>query len=130
MLANIPSLRRLDVSGNALVTVDAAAFLATPTLEHINLSHNAVNEFSSSTFPHLTKLFELDISSNRLRSMVPSMPVSLEYIHIAKNQLTAMPSSEVRLTSLKFLDISRAFPFCEMFILLFEIANILFLLIA
>lgn len=106
MLANIPSLRRLDVSGNALVTVDAAAFLGTPALEHINLSRNAVQEFSAATFPHLTKLFELDLSSNRLRNMVPNLPASLEYFHIGKNQLTSMPSSDVRLASLKFLDIS------------------------
>ncbi|KAG8332066.1 hypothetical protein J6590_029675 [Homalodisca vitripennis] len=106
MLANIPSLRRLDVSGNALVTVDAAAFLGTPALEHINISHNALHDFSPATFPHLTKLFELDVSDNRLRNMVPNLSPSLEYFHIARNHLPSMPSADVRLSALKYLDIS------------------------
>lgn len=106
MLANIPSLRRLDVSGNALVTVDAAAFLGTTSLEHVNLSRNALLELSSATFPHLTKLFELDVSTNRLRNVPPNLPATLEYFHIARNQLSSMPSSDVRLASLKYLDIS------------------------
>ncbi|XP_014249730.1 protein artichoke-like [Cimex lectularius] len=107
VLANLPSLRRLDVSKNNLLVVDPASFLGTPALEHVNLSHNAIEVITPQTLPHLNNLFDLDVGSNRLRSIVPGLPRALEYLYMSKNQITALPrapSSDLLLPSLKLLD--------------------------
>lgn len=106
MLINIPSLRRLDISGNALVAVDGEAFLGTPSLEHVNLSHNALQEIHPMTFQHLVNLFELDVGDNRLKTMVTGLPPVLEYLHMPRNQMSTLSLSNLRLTSLKHLDIT------------------------
>nr|CAD7404206.1 unnamed protein product [Timema cristinae] len=109
LLANLPSLRRLDVSGNVLSMVDPATFLPTPALEHVNLSGNALTSFHPATFRHLLNLYELDLGWNRMREIVPGLPRGIEYLHMARNQVTSLPHSpspDLILPSLKLLDLT------------------------
>ncbi|XP_063221711.1 protein artichoke-like [Bacillus rossius redtenbacheri] len=109
LLANLPSLRRLDLSGNALALVDPAAFQHTPSLEHVNLSRNAIASLHPATFRQLGGLYELDAGHNRLRELVPGLPRGLEYLHLARNRIAALPhppSPDLHLPQLKMLDLT------------------------
>lgn len=109
LLANLPSLRRLDLSGNNIAHVDPGSFLNTPALEHVNLSSNALAVLSPATFRMLLNLFELDVGRNRLSHMVPGLPPGVEYLRMAMNQVTVLPpptSPDMNLPALRLLDLS------------------------
>lgn len=109
VLANLPSLRRLDMSQNQLIVVDPASFLGTASLEHVNLSYNAIDSISSQTFPHLDRLFDLDVSNNRLTTVVPGLPRGVEYLYLSNNQISQLPrapSPELLLPALRSLDLN------------------------
>jgi Leucine-rich repeat (LRR) protein len=108
-LANLPSLRRLDLSGNNIAHVDPGSFLHTPALEHVNLSANSLAVLSPATFRMLLNLFELDVGRNRLSHMVPGLPPGVEYLRMPMNQVTVLPppaSPDLNLPALRFLDLS------------------------
>jgi Leucine-rich repeat (LRR) protein len=91
------------------MVVDPACFLGSPALEHLNLSHNAVDNISPQTLPHLMKLFEIDLGYNRLRSIVPGLPRALEHLHVPHNQISSLPNSPSRdllLPALRTFDIT------------------------
>lgn len=109
VLANLPSLRRLDVSNNNLFIIDPASFLGTTALEHVNLSRNAIDLIQPQTFNHLNNLFELDMSWNKLTGIVPGLPRALELLHLSNNRITALPRSpspDLLLPALRLLNLS------------------------
>ncbi|XP_072162543.1 protein artichoke-like [Bemisia tabaci] len=109
VMANLPSLRRVDLSYNTLALADSGAFLGNPALEIVNMSHNSLVSLSHAPFAHLVNLYELDVSYNRLKEFIIGLPQGLEFLRIARNQITAFPrppAPEMNLVNLKFMDIS------------------------
>ncbi|KAL3738741.1 hypothetical protein ACJRO7_020156 [Eucalyptus globulus] len=75
------------------------------TLEWIDLSHNFLTCYSQINLP-LPKLIYLDISSNQLKTELPSPPPSVTYYNISNNILFGGIQSICRAKSLIFLDLS------------------------
>ncbi|XP_076655058.1 uncharacterized protein LOC143360254 [Halictus rubicundus] len=64
-----PFLRRLNLSGNAITTVEVAALERTTMLETLDLSRNRLTDFSGTTFRALPSLRRLDLSGNDVRTV-------------------------------------------------------------
>lgn len=119
--ASCPSLQRLEVlnlSGNAISTIDAASslllFMAATSLTHLDLSRNRIQSFS---LPRkMSSLRLLDVSDNKLSSSRRLMKAleaaasTLTELHAQGNQLDLLPSldeTKVNFDSLVVLNLSR-----------------------
>ena len=83
--------------------------MGNPALEHLNISGNALSVLHPMTFRHLTSLYELDVSWNRLLEVVPGLPRNIEHLHISMNRIVSLPSLVSRdlvLPTLRSFDIS------------------------
>ncbi|XP_058829001.1 protein artichoke isoform X2 [Topomyia yanbarensis] len=109
LLIGVPSLRRFDISGNSLSVLDPAAFVHTPMLETVNVSFNELSLIHPATFRDLNHMFEVDAGDNKLQEFIPGLPIAVERINLARNQITSLTqssSNSLDLPALRMLDIS------------------------
>jgi len=86
--ADLPSLRSLDLSVNALEHLNHDLLPALPDLRHLNLSSNLLTSLPEETFAFTQRLISVDLSSNRLsealkQSSLSSLPSGLRYLDIS-----------------------------------------------
>ena len=69
-LKNMPNLKQLFLQNNRIVTISHTAFLTTPLLDDLDLSHNHITLIDPTALTHLVQLKTLSINSNRLHHVV------------------------------------------------------------
>ncbi|XP_053685957.1 protein artichoke [Sabethes cyaneus] len=109
LLVGVPSLRRFDISGNSLSILDPSSFVHTPLLETVNVSFNELSLIHPATFRDLNHMFEIDAGDNKLQEFIPGLPIAIERINLARNQIANLPqpsSNSLDLPALRMLDIS------------------------
>ncbi|KAH1172694.1 trophoblast glycoprotein [Mauremys mutica] len=115
--ASLPSLRQLDLSGNALARLSPEAFgNASSPLEELNLSNSLSNQSAVAALAELLgsgvlgNLSRLELADNRLLSLPPgmfsSLP-SLQHLDLRNNSLVSLWATTFHsLAQLQSLDLS------------------------
>ncbi|MBN3325803.1 MIME protein, partial [Atractosteus spatula] len=90
--SEIPTLRRIDLTGNAISEIEEGAFSKLPQLEELSLAENRLVKLP--TLP--TKLTLFNANHNRLRTRGVKANafrklVNLSYLYLANNELEAVP---------------------------------------
>ena len=100
-LENATKLRKLDLSSNALRTLDPLSALK---LTHLNLSDNAIEDLTA--ISTISTLQELDVSTNKLTTLSPIMTITgLQVLSAGSNTLTDIAGIQ-QLTALQKLSLS------------------------
>lgn len=81
-IKNLYNLRKLDVSGNRLTTLNLPPL---PSLTHLNVSSNNIKDFKASSLPR--SLVNLDISYNYISDIPKDLVLlqNLRYLNISEN---------------------------------------------
>ncbi|XP_032064990.1 mimecan [Thamnophis elegans] len=110
--AEIPTLRRIDLTGNAIQEIEDGAFaklilleelsladnriaklpVLPPKLTSLNLNNNRIKSrgVKANAFKKLTKLSYLYLAQNALESVPPNLPESLRILHLQFNNITSI----------------------------------------
>ncbi|XP_070591883.1 mimecan [Erythrolamprus reginae] len=110
--ADIPTLRRIDLTGNAIQEIEDGAFaklilleelsladnriaklpLLPPKLITLNLNNNRIKSrgIKANAFKKLTKLSYLYLAQNALEYVPPNLPESLRILHLQFNNITSI----------------------------------------
>jgi len=106
-LQAFPRLRRLNLNGNALVSVPKSVRLMT-TLERLELSGNHLNDASQLqvSLGHLEQLNDLDLSTNGLHSFDVRPFPRLESLDMFNNHLFDWPSGVLEAPRLRSLNLA------------------------
>ncbi|XP_034294560.1 mimecan [Pantherophis guttatus] len=110
--AEIPTLRRIDLTGNAIQEIEDGAFAKLVLLEELSLADNRIAKLpvlppkltslnvnnnriksrgiKANAFKKLTKLSYLYLSQNALESVPPNLPESLRILHLQFNNITSI----------------------------------------
>uniref|UniRef100_A0A915HT16 Uncharacterized protein n=1 Tax=Romanomermis culicivorax TaxID=13658 RepID=A0A915HT16_ROMCU len=88
-------LIHLDLRKNGISKIGHQAFNPATQLENVNLAHNELKIFETSIFDKLINLNELDLSNNKITSIVQdnfssSSLSSLEHLDLSRNLLTTL----------------------------------------
>ncbi|MPD03563.1 Oplophorus-luciferin 2-monooxygenase non-catalytic subunit [Portunus trituberculatus] len=87
-----PVLKLLDVTGNRPLVVEGEAFVKTPSLEQIILSHTSQEKLERGLFTTSTKLSVLDFSDNNLKEVEDGVIVtpnaSMTLLDLSNNKIT------------------------------------------
>ncbi|KAF7269746.1 hypothetical protein GWI33_017264 [Rhynchophorus ferrugineus] len=106
---SLPNLFTINLSGNKLFIIDRL-FRNIPTVRYLDLSRNAISNLSGNTFNNLTDLRTLDLANNALTSLNGDPFLSLEYLEVLNLSSNALESlsyfSLEPLQSLRTLDVS------------------------
>ncbi|XP_013395877.1 toll-like receptor 6 [Lingula anatina] len=99
---HFPSLTYLNLSNNdlgSLISNGGLSSFKTPNLETLDLSQNKIRTIPKDFFASLVALKKLKLSGNRLATVSFSLInlVSVEYIDLSVNQLSAFSSKELDL---------------------------------
>ncbi|TRY70275.1 hypothetical protein TCAL_11549 [Tigriopus californicus] len=89
VFVGFPSVKTLNLSGNAIHTVSAHAF-GLPSLETLDMSDNLLEELHDHFFDTSTKLTEIDVSHNRLSRLNDGtfgLLMSLSLLDLSYNSL-------------------------------------------
>ncbi|KAK7851230.1 receptor-like protein 13 [Quercus suber] len=113
-MTNFSSLEILDISGNGFTGILSSYIGALPSLKAISLSQNKLNgtlQLHTKDLGMLKKLEELDLSDNNFEGILPPCLrrlTSLRFLDISKNQFSGnVPSFVIaNLTSLEYIDLS------------------------
>jgi Leucine-rich repeat (LRR) protein len=105
---SLHALAYLRLHDNALRAPIDDTLCRVRALELLDLSTNKLDALSCGAegLGVLTRLRELDVSHNALRSLGPSLPPSLEVLRVGHNRLDALPSDLQGCTRLNALDAS------------------------
>ncbi|KAL2104004.1 hypothetical protein ACEWY4_000872 [Coilia grayii] len=109
--ADITTLKRIDLTGNLISSIDDGAFAKLDNLEELTLEHNRLTKLpilpaklsvfnanynllktkgvKATVFKKLTKLAYLYLSNNELEA-VPQLPESLRIVHLQKNNIASV----------------------------------------
>ncbi|KAL9403368.1 hypothetical protein Peur_000340 [Populus x canadensis] len=76
------------------------------SLVYLNLSNNFLDGFEAPpSAPFLSSLTSLDLTSNLMEGSIPTLPISISFLSLAKNKLTGeIPVSLCSLSNLTILD--------------------------
>jgi Leucine-rich repeat (LRR) protein len=76
------------------------------SLVYLNLSNNFLDGFEAPpSAPFLSSLTSLDLTSNLIEGSIPTLPISISFLSLAKNKLTGeIPVSLCSLSNLTILD--------------------------
>ena len=88
------ALTDLDLSQNALETLDATLFDSLTALTDLDLNSNALTELDSNIFAPLTSLTNLFLNSNALTELAPNIFATLENLRVLRlnnNALISLP---------------------------------------
>ncbi|KAL7986031.1 hypothetical protein Chor_011197 [Crotalus horridus] len=110
--AEIPTLRRIDLTGNAIQEIEDGAFAKLILLEELSLADNRIAKLpvlppklislnvnnnriknrgiKANAFKKLTKLSYLYLAQNSLESVPPNLPESLRILHLQFNNITSI----------------------------------------
>lgn len=105
-LKRYKSLRQLNLSGIVAVDTLPQWIGDLKELEHLSLSESQIEGIHPYIF-QLPKLKFCYLGNNRLQSLAPALPDTLEFLLLENNQLTSLPASLAKLKHLKSLNISR-----------------------
>lgn len=89
--------------------IDPDSFVRTPALEFLNISSNVLSAVHPMTFRHLSNLYELDLSWNRLIEVTAGLPRNLEHLYLSMNRISQLPplsSHILSLPAMRSLDLS------------------------
>ncbi|HJT74715.1 MAG TPA: DUF1963 domain-containing protein [Chitinophaga sp.] len=99
-------LKQLNLSGISAVDTLPQWIGDLKELEHLSVSESQIEGIHPYVF-QLPKLKFCYLGNNRLQSLAPSLPDTLEFLLLENNQLTSLPASLAELKNLKSLNISR-----------------------
>ncbi|XP_066256926.1 insulin-like growth factor-binding protein complex acid labile subunit [Euwallacea similis] len=108
-LNGLYSLRKLNLSQNAIDSVDVNSFKTMRNLELLSLDHNRISILSIGTFRDLIKLTHLYLNNNQLQQLSPGMFTGLQnliLLDLSRNDLLRIKPHLVigiSLPRLKFL---------------------------
>lgn len=99
------SLRKLDISGNCIRSLNAQSFKTLTNLEYLNMSNTNTMVFDSRTFQHHSGLAILDLSYNKLQTIdFRLLSNNVEQLYLSENNLHTIenlnPTNHLRLNSL------------------------------
>ncbi|KAJ8386673.1 hypothetical protein AAFF_G00167890 [Aldrovandia affinis] len=86
-----PSLRTLNLEGNAIGAVSEADFLSLPHLEHLGLARNQITRVAPGAFWGLPVLHQLELGHNVLRQVPRRLPPSLRSVSLVHNKIRSIP---------------------------------------
>uniref|UniRef100_A0A1I7WD28 Leucine-rich repeat-containing protein let-4 n=1 Tax=Heterorhabditis bacteriophora TaxID=37862 RepID=A0A1I7WD28_HETBA len=94
-------LQELILTHNNISRVPVGALEALSIILKLDLSNNSIVDIGENdTFPSLPKLFDVNLSANKIRSVHPStfknVKNSMQIINLGHNCLDAVPSSSIR----------------------------------
>ncbi len=105
-----PTLQSLDLSGNRIVAIDAAALGALSMLTHLNLNRNYIGKLMTGVFSNQTRLVKLELAYNQLTLVEEGAfagLVNLQYLDLGKSAVVEYPTRVFQpLVSLTLLDLS------------------------
>eukprot|EP00117_Sycon_ciliatum_P011595 scpid24074/ scgid13010/ Neurogenic locus notch protein homolog len=111
LLSNVTRLQSLTLYFNRqLTSIPVTTFANLPALKILRLTTNAISSVTVGTFLGLRRLKALDLSSNHLQSLqggVFGQLPRLRYLHLEKNYLTSLPRQLLSgLPQLQHIDLS------------------------
>lgn len=90
------TLRSVDLSANALVSLGSSVFKSLPSLDSLSLENNQISSLDEETFDGIGNLTSLDLSYNKISDLPPgvfkALP-KLQHLSLAFNPLTNMNGS-------------------------------------
>lgn len=114
-MLNLPNLKKLDLSFNAIAAPNSISFTNISSLETLDLSGNRLNIIPNNLWHHLTKLRRLSVSHNPIHIMQEDSFVGLDHLEELKiENLTRITSVAPKVLypvyNLKSLSIFSSFP--------------------
>jgi len=94
---NLPSITTTNTSGTSSPPIPPLPSLAWYFLRHLDLSHNSLTFLTSSPLVPLTSLASLDLSSNLLNAVPPSLSVlpALTSVNLSDNMIESLRGKDV-----------------------------------
>ncbi|KAI5093439.1 osteomodulin, partial [Silurus meridionalis] len=104
---DVPShIRHLYVQFNDIEAIMAKPFSNATSLQNINLSHNKLKKVGKDVFGKLQHLTQLHLEHNDLEEVPPSLPQTLQILHLGFNKISKIPSNTLQgLLNISVLDL-------------------------
>ncbi|KAK3536517.1 hypothetical protein QTP86_013841 [Hemibagrus guttatus] len=97
VIPDVPShIRHLYVQFNKIEAITAKPFTNATSLREINLSHNNLRKVGKEAFSKLQHLTQLHLEHNNLEEIPPSLPRSLQILHLGFNKISKIPSNTIQ----------------------------------
>lgn len=96
LIAGLNNLREIDLTGNALKTVDEFDFGRLPRLRILRLNDNQIETISETAFHNSTQLQWLDLSDNALEKLDERLFQGfyrIEWLNLRQNFITELPDT-------------------------------------
>ena len=93
ILANLPRLSRLDLSGNSISGAIPNWLWSSSSLTYLNLSYNSLTELEIPANLTGTSLNVIDLRSNKLQGQIPLPPPSNFLVDFSNNFFTSIPTN-------------------------------------
>lgn len=110
-LDNLKSLKVLDVSYNYLTKIIGSEINRLTALEHINMSHNAIETVESNCFNQAFNLLTVDLRSNKIKSPIEVVMFinnnKLTYLNLYENTITNIQDNAFIHNNLTFLNLGK-----------------------
>lgn len=106
-IPDVPShIRHLYVQFNKIDTITPKSFINATSLTEINLSYNSLRKLPKETFSKLQYLTQLHLEHNNLEEVPPSLPKTLQILHLGFNKISKIASNTIRdLMNITVLDL-------------------------
>ncbi len=92
--ADLPALKRLNISENVISRLEANLFLNLSNLEELDFSDNRINQLDPYSFAGLTSLKRLNLHGNKIE-ILPDILIThmdlLEFIDLSNNLIRNLP---------------------------------------
>uniref|UniRef100_A0A8C3CDD1 Leucine rich repeat containing 32 n=1 Tax=Cairina moschata TaxID=8855 RepID=A0A8C3CDD1_CAIMO len=93
-LSSLPTLKKLDLSGNRMTRLPAGIFWSTPRLRELNLSNNYIMEIEEGAFGALEELEVVNLAFNSLHCISGFSLRQLRVLNLSHNALELFVSEE------------------------------------
>uniref|UniRef100_A0A8B9SHP2 Leucine-rich repeat-containing protein 32 n=1 Tax=Anas platyrhynchos TaxID=8839 RepID=A0A8B9SHP2_ANAPL len=93
-LSSLPTLKKLDLSGNRMTRLPAGIFWSTPQLSELNLSNNYIMEIEEGAFGALEELEVVNLAFNSLHCISGFSLRQLRVLNLSHNALELFVSEE------------------------------------
>lgn len=107
VIPDVPShIRHLYIQFNNIETITAKPFTNATSLKEINLSHNNLRKVGKEAFSKLQRLTRLHLEHNNLEEVPPSLPKTLQILHLGFNKISKISSNTIQdLINITVLDL-------------------------
>ncbi|XP_053509120.1 osteomodulin [Ictalurus furcatus] len=107
VIPDVPShIHHLYLQFNNIEAITAEPFTNATSLREINLSHNNLRKVGKDAFNKLQHLTRLHLEHNNLEEVPPSLPKTLQILHLGFNKISKIPSNTIRdLINITMLDL-------------------------